>query len=126
MWIYILAWFPMVAIAIANGVVRDGWYGRHMRELRAHQLSTLIGVILFGIYIGAVMRLRVPASAGQAVGIGMIWFVMTLLFEFGFGRYVAGHSWQQLRRDYNLKAGRVWPAILVWVAVAPYLFYRIG
>ena len=126
MWFYILAWFPMVIIAIANGALRDGWYGRYMRELRAHQLSTLTGVILFGIYIGAIMRFWTPASAGQAVAIGLIWFVMTLLFEFGFGHYVAGHSWQRLRRDYNLKKGRVWPVILVWVAAAPYLFYRIG
>jgi hypothetical protein len=123
---YILAWFPMVVIAIANGVLRDAGYGRHMRELRAHQLSTLSGVLLFGIYIGAVMRFLPPASAGQAVAIGLVWLLMTLLFEFGFGHYVAGHSWRKLCQDFNMSKGRVWPVILVWVAVAPYLFFRIG
>ena len=51
MWKYLLLWIPMVFIAIANGVVREAWYGRHLSELRAHQLSTLTGVVLFGLYI---------------------------------------------------------------------------
>jgi hypothetical protein len=49
MWKYVLAWFPMVAIAIANGVVREAWYGKYLSELAAHQISTLIAVILFGV-----------------------------------------------------------------------------
>ena len=53
---YLLAWIPMVFIAIVNGVLREAWYGKQLGDLRAHQLSTLIGALLFGVYIGAVMR----------------------------------------------------------------------
>lgn len=115
----------MVFIAIANGFLRDTGYGRHMTELRAHQLSTFTGVVLFGIYIGTIIHFWPPASAGQAIAIGLSWLVMTILFEFGFGHFVAGHSWARLRQDYNMSAGRVWPVILVWVATAPYLFYQM-
>ncbi len=54
---YVLAWFPMVAIAIANGVLRQTWYGKHLGELQAHQISTLTGVVLFGVYIGFIVRI---------------------------------------------------------------------
>ena len=64
---YILAWFPMVAIAIANGVLRESWYGKHVSELAAHQISTLTGIILFGVYIWLVVRFWRPASPGQVV-----------------------------------------------------------
>jgi len=50
MWKYVLAWFPMVAIAIANGVLREAWYGKHLGELQAHQVSMLTAVVLFGVY----------------------------------------------------------------------------
>ena len=50
---------------------------------------------------------------------------MTVAFEFLFGHYVAGHSWDRLLHDYNLFAGRVWVVVLVWVTVAPYLFFRL-
>ena len=123
MWIYLLAWFPMVLIAIANGVVRVGWYGKMMPEQAAHQLSTIIGIILFGIYIGIVIHLWLPESGRQAVMIGIIWLLMTVAFEFLFGHYIAGHSWQKLFEDYNLLAGRVWILVLIWITLAPYGFY---
>jgi hypothetical protein len=40
MWKYVLAWLPMVFIAIGNGAIREGWYGKYLSELQAHQLST--------------------------------------------------------------------------------------
>ena len=122
---YLLAWIPMVFIAIVNGALREAWYGKQLGELRAHQLSTLIGALLFGVYIGAVMRYWKPASAEQALAIGLLWLGLTVAFEFLFGHYVAGHPWPRLRHDYNLLAGRVWSLLLIWVAVAPYVFYQL-
>ena len=126
MWKYVLAWFPMVAIAIANGALRESWYGQHLSELTAHQISTLTAVGLFGVYIWFVVRLWPPTSAPQAIAVGLLWILMTIAFEFLFGHFVAGHSWERLLQDYNLLAGRVWPLVLVWVAVAPYLFLRMS
>jgi hypothetical protein len=123
MWKYVLAWIPMVFIAIANGAIREGWYGIHVSELHAHQLSTVTGVLLFGVYIWVLICLWRPASTAQALTIGLLWLGMTVAFEFLFGHYVAKRSWSDLLHDYNLFAGRVWLVVLVWVTTAPYLFY---
>ena len=121
MWMYLLAWIPMVVIAIANGVLREGWYGKHLSELRAHQVSTVSGVLLFGVYIWVLLRLWSPASAGQALTIGLLWLGMTVAFEFLFGYYVMKRPWSDLLHDYDLFAGRVWVVVLVWVTIAPYI-----
>jgi hypothetical protein len=126
MWKYVLAWFPMVALAIANGALRESWYGQHLSELTAHQISTLTAVVLFGAYIWFVVQFWSPTSKAQAIAVGLLWLVMTIAFEFLFGHFVAGHTWERLLHDYNLLAGRVWPLVLVWVAVAPYLFFRMS
>jgi len=125
MWKYVLAWVPTVFIAIANGAVREGSYGKYLSELQAHQISTATGVLLFGIYIWLLLRIWRPASAGQAIAIGLVWLGMTVAFEFLFGHSVAKRSWSDLLHDYNLLAGRVWVVVLVWVTLAPYLFYRL-
>ena len=125
MWKYVLAWIPMVLIAITNGALREGWYGKHLSELQAHQVSTVTGVLLFGVYIWALIRIWRPTSAGQAITIGLVWLGMTVAFEFLFGRYVVKRPWRDLLHDYNLFAGRVWLVVLVWVTLAPYLFYRL-
>lgn len=119
-----LAWLPMVLIAIANGAARDLGYGPALGELSAHQLSTFSALVLFGFYIRfAIRRLR-PASLHSALAGGLWWFGLTVAFECLFGHYVAGDSWAQLAENYDLAAGHLWPLILVWVAVAPALFYR--
>jgi thiol:disulfide interchange protein len=93
---------------------------------RSTQLSTAFGFVLLGAYIWMVVRLWPPASVEHAWAVGALWFVLTLAFEFLFGRYVLRKSWQHLFHDYNLLAGRVWVLIPLWVAVAPYLFSRLG
>jgi len=126
MWKYILAWFPMVPIAIVNGAVRQGWYQNYLGELAAHQVSKLTAMILFGAYIGLVVRGWPPESGTRAALVGVLWLAMTVTFEFLFGHYIAEHSWTRLLQDYNLFAGRVWPVLLAWVTAAPYLFYRLA
>lgn len=125
MWKYILAWFPMVILAIGNGIARASVYEKHLGELRAHQLSTVSGVVLLGAFMWFVVRRWPPASGRQALGIGLLWLGMTVGFEFLFGHFVVGHPWERLLADYNLFAGRLWVLVLVWVAVAPCLFHRL-
>ena len=126
MWKYVFAWIPMVLIAIANGALREGSYGKYVGELMAHQISTLSAVLLLGIYLWLVVRRWPPERPGQAVAIGLIWLGLTVVFEFVFGRYVAGLSWTKLLSDYNIFAGRAWVAVLVWITIAPYVFYRFN
>ncbi len=125
MWRYVLAWLPMVPIAIGNGVLRQAWYGRQVSELAAHQISTVTALLLFAIYIGLVIRALRPASGRQAIAVGLLWLALTVAFEFLFGHYVAGHSWRALLHDYDLLAGRLWVLVLAWLALAPYVFYRL-
>ena len=115
----------MVVIAIVNGILREHLYGPSMSELSAHQLSTLIGLVLFGVYVWFLTGVRPIESAGQAMSIGAMWWGMTVLFEFIFGHYVIGHSWNRLFQDYNLRKGRIWSLVLIGTTIAPYLFYRL-
>jgi hypothetical protein len=114
----------MIPIAIANGVLRESWYGRHLSELAAHQVSSLVAIGLFGVYIWGLVRRWRPESGRQGIAVGLLWLVMTMAFEFLFGHYVAGHTWERLLHDYDLLAGRLWSLVLAWIALAPYLFYR--
>ena len=114
----------MVLIAILNGIAREAWYANHLPELRAHQVSTLTAMVLFGIYIWVIIRVWRPESSRQAMLIGLIWLALTVAFEFLFGHFVMGHPWSRLLHDYNILEGRVWSVLLLWITVAPYVFYR--
>ena len=126
MWKYLTAWFVMLLVSVANGAVRDFTYGRRVDELTAHQLSTATGVLLLGIVIRGFVRLYPPASGREAISIGLLWMALTVAFEFLFFHYVGGHSWSELLGNYNVLKGRVWVVVLAWIAIAPYVFFRVG
>ncbi|XHX78678.1 MAG: hypothetical protein RBJ76_01735 [Stenomitos frigidus ULC029] len=122
---YILAWMPMVLIGIFNGIIRESTYGKQLSELRSHQLSTVTGIVFFGFYIGLLIHFWGFASPEQALTVGLIWVALTVVFEFIFGHFVAGQTWSQLLGDYNLFAGRLWGVLLLWLALAPLVLYRV-
>ncbi len=122
---YIVAWIPMVFIAILNGIFRESVIAKTFSELRAHQLSSLIGVLLFFGYTGLI-SLRWPLqSAQQTLAVGVVWLLLTVAFEFTFGHYVAHHSWERLFQDYNVFAGRLWVFVLLAVTFLPLIVFKI-
>lgn len=123
--IYLIGWAGLVVLAILNGSIRQFGYSGLMTELSAHQLSTLIFILLIAAYTWFLSGAVRPESAGQALLIGLIWLCLTVLFEFGFGHYVAGHSWEKLFHDYNLLQGRLWLLVLVWTMLAPFTMFRL-
>ncbi|QBZ98540.1 hypothetical protein [Flavobacterium sangjuense] len=121
---YFLLWFPMLILAIINGAARDLWYTKYSNELIAHQISTVSLMLLLGIYIAFVIKKHPPQSETESLGIGLVWMMLTLGFEFGFGLY-RGNSWAQLLDAYNITKGHLWLLIPIWLVLAPYLFFKL-
>ncbi len=115
----------MLLIAVANGAFRQGVFARYMSELRAHQLSTLTGSILIGLFIRFLIQECPPVSNSHAILIGIVWLVLTIMFEFFMGLVLARRPFSQVLYDYNLLAGRVWVLFLIWIAIAPLVFFRL-
>jgi hypothetical protein len=124
-WKYLAAWFVMLLVSVANGAVRDITYGRYVDALAAHQISTATGILLLGLVIWLCSAI-VPVSSGrQAVSLGLFWAALTVAFEFLFFHFIGGRSWSELLADYNVLQGRVWVFVVLWVAVAPWIFFRL-
>ena len=122
---YVLAWVPMLVIAIANGALRQTTYAKVMSEARAHQLSTLIGSAVIGLFIWFIVRTWPPSSGREALQIGLVWLLLTVAFEFFMGLVLANRPLSEVLHDYNLFAGRVWLLFLVWLSLAPWVFFRL-
>jgi hypothetical protein len=122
---YLIAWFGVVVLGLINATVRQVVYGKYVSELAGHQISTLNFAILVGLYAWALGGFLKLSSPGEAIGVGLMWIVLTVVFEFALGRYVVGDPWGKLFHDYDLLDGRVWGLFVLWVGMAPYVFYRL-
>jgi hypothetical protein len=115
---WVAAWGGMALFGVANGVSR-ALYEKRLGERRAHQVSSATLVVALLPYAAAVER-RWPLPTAGA-GAGLAWVGLTVVFEFGFGHYVARQSWRALLADYDVAEGRLWPLVLAGVGTAPAL-----
>jgi hypothetical protein len=122
---YLLVWLALLVIAIGNGVLRQATYGKVMPELRAHQFSTFIRAVVMGGCIWFVVGRWPPASNGEAVMVGVTWLTLTVMFEFFMGLVLRKRTLAEVLADYDVRAGRVWLLFLLWLMVAPWLFYSL-
>lgn len=125
MFVYIIAWFPMLLIAILNGAARDFFYKNKLGDLAAHQFSTLTAMLFFSIYVYFVNRIWAFNSSSQALMVGIIWVIMTMIFEFGFGHFIMHHSWEKLLSEYNVLKGKLWGVLLIFLLFIPYIIHYL-
>jgi hypothetical protein len=121
---YFLFWLPMIVIAFGNATLRQLVLTRYFTETVSHQLSTITLIIFCAIYTGLVYPFLKIQHAGQALLIGFIWMILTILFEFSLGRFL-NRSWDSLLQDYNLAAGRIWTLFLLTLFLLPTIFYLL-
>lgn len=121
----LLVWLVMLLVSVLNGIARDIGYGQGLDPRQAHQLSTLYGMTLLGVVIGAYAWRWPFASPSAAWRAGFLWLALTVAFEFIVFHCVTGHSWAELLANYDLAAGRLWPLLLLWIALAPEVFRRL-
>ena len=123
---YLLAWFPMVLLAIFNGGLRDFTYAQMVSQVHAHQISTVTLIFVFTIYVWFLGRIWPLASLRQAALVGTVWLTLTVAFEFAMGRFISGLSWEEMFRAYDISSGNLWILVPLAVALLPSLMFLTG
>ena len=114
-------WIAILVLAMLNGTLREKALIPVIGSFGAFIASGIIlsGCIFFVAYVAAPWYGALSSS--QCLSIGLFWFLLTLAFEFGFGRFVQHKDWPQLFEAYTFKGGNIWPLVLVAAALSPWL-----
>lgn len=117
-------WFAILVLAMLNGALREKVLIPAMGSFGACAAS---GAVLAGCIV-AVAFLAAPwygpLRSAQWWLVGLFWLLLTLLFEFGFGRFVQHKPWAELLQAYAFKGGNLWPLVLAITLSAPWLAAR--
>jgi hypothetical protein len=115
----IAVWFGLVGAEIIHGIVRSILLTPRVGDTRARQIGVFTGSLV-NLGITHVFIQWIGARTSRAlVGIGVVWVVLTVIFEVTFGRLVMRSSWERLRSDYDLAHGGLLPIGLVALAGSP-------
>jgi hypothetical protein len=116
---WLLAWVGAPVLAIVNGAARELVYKQQVGESAADQISVAPLIGLLAVYFWVLQRRWPLETTRDALSVGAIWAALAVLFEFGFGHYVEGDSWEDLFATYDVTAGNLWILILLWTALGP-------
>ena len=100
-------WVILAVSALVVATFRIGVLLAPLGEHAAHQLGTVLYLIVQFIIIYLFIRKVKIKDVKTLLWIGIFWVVITIIFEFVFGHYVMGHSWQKLFANYKLLNGRL-------------------
>ena len=121
----VLVWLVIIAVETVHGILRTLLLVPLVGDFPARRMSVFTGsLLIFGValafvrWIGADTRLRL-------LGVGLLWVVLTVLFEIGLGRYVLGLSWDRIAEDYDLTRGGLLGFGLLFMAASPWLAARL-
>ena len=119
-----VVWIGILAMAVANGALREGV----LIPILGSALGLIASGLILSTLIVAAACLALPwigaRRAPEMVVIGVGWLALTLAFEISFG-LLRGESPAQLLEAYTFTGGNIWPLVLLVTAAAPYVAARV-
>ena len=113
-----LAWLFILALAAANGALREAVLVPSLGRTGGLLLSGVLLSLIVVIVACFLVRARRGLTVSQGFGIGVFWLVLTLAFELGFGLF-QHKSWADLLGAYTFEDGNLWPVVLLATLLAP-------
>ncbi len=117
-----LAWLLLFVVMFTNGGIRVLVLQPQFGEALARQVASVSGAAFVLLVSWLFVRVSPQAKSAQLWWVGVAWLIATLAFEFLFGRFVSGLSWQALWADYDILHGRLWSLILISVCLGPWFW----
>jgi len=111
----------IIGVETAHGVLRTLLLVPLVSDLPARQIGVLIGsLLIFGVAY-SFSRWIAARTKPQLLAVGLLWVVLTVLFETGLGRLVLGLPWERITEDYDVTRGGFMGVGLLFMAAAPWL-----
>jgi hypothetical protein len=126
MWVRAIAvWLLVMAVEFVHGTLRWIFLRPHVGDFRSGQIGVFTGSVLFLLIVYLCKPWMKLQSAWDCFRVGLLWVGLTLLFEWSFGHYVMGRSWESIATEYNPLRGGLMPIRLLVFAMSPWIAWRL-
>lgn len=125
-WLRVFAvWLVIIGAESVHGALRMKFLTPVVGDFRARQISVFTGALLILGIAWLFVRWMRTTTTRALVGVGLLWAILTVLFEIGLGRLVLGLTWDRIFSDYNLAKGGLMSIGLVLLTLSPLLAAKL-
>lgn len=117
----LLWWLAILPLAVLNGLLRESVLLPVVGTVAAFITSgVILSCCIFAVAWLALANIRLR-TAQHYWWMGVIWLLLTLVFEFAFGLGVQHQDMATLLAAYTFNDGNIWPVVLLVTLVSPRL-----
>lgn len=124
----IMFWFLLLTIAIINAILRESFYKPLLLPYLgfwAHQISAIIGIIAFYFAIYLFLKHQRPLPSNKnLIAMGLIWIILTLIFETFMNIFLRHLTVQQVLATYYFWKGELWVFVLISLIISPLIISK--
>ncbi len=120
----LLIWLALIPLAFLNGALREGV----INPLIGAKYGLPLSGILLSFFIFLLCYFFIPligkGTSKTYVQIGLLWMVLTILFEFGLG-LIMGDTFSELIQAYDITTGNTWLLVVLFTGIVPWLSAKV-
>jgi hypothetical protein len=118
-------WLLIISAEFVHGILRTLFLEPLIGDFQARQISVFVGsLIILTIAYFSVQWIRAK-NIQSLIVVGLIWLILTLMYEISLGRFVFGFSWKKILSDYDISKGGLLPFGLIILTLSPLITYKL-
>jgi hypothetical protein len=121
----LVVWGVIIAAEFLHGILRVAFLEPYVGDFCARQIAVFTGAAIILVITLCFVRWLKAVRVGQLIGVGILWFCLTLAFELALGRVIMGYTWERLLEDYNVLRGGLLAFGMIILTLAPLLAAKL-
>ena len=98
-------WILIIFAESIHGTIRQLFLAPVVGDFTARRIAVFTGMILIFLITYFFIRWINAPSVKSLFVIGLMWVILTVLFEFALGIFVFDYSWVRMFEDYDISRG---------------------
>ncbi len=118
-------WLLIIFAESIHGTIRQVFLAPLIGDFNARRIAVFTAMILIFFIAYFFIRWINTSSVKSLFAIGLMWVILTILFEFALGIFIFGYSRERMFEDYDLSRGGLMGFGLLFMFFAPLLAAKV-
>lgn len=114
-------WLLIIFAESVHGTLRQLFLAPLVGDFTARRIAFFIGMLLIFLITYFFIQWIAAPTIKSLFAVGLMWLILTALFEFGLGILVINYSWERMFEDYDISRGGLMGFGLLFMLFVPFL-----